>query len=139
MIGHAANGTTTWGSGIEQLILQFVKTCLAPMLVSIEGAVKRDLLTAQERKKTHVKFSIEGLLRGDSAARADFLSKMVQAGIYHVDEARAYENKAPTEGGSHSIVNGTMTRLDKLGEAPANAPGANSNTPAPASAQQRAA
>ena len=134
MIGHAANGTTTWGSGIEQLILQFVKTCLAPMLVSIEGAVKRDLLTAQERKKTSVKFSIEGLLRGDSAARAEFLSKMVGSGIYHVDEARAYENKAPTDGGNHSIVNGTMTRLDKLGEKPAN-----SNTPAPASAQQGAA
>src|SRR5690606_37374703 len=26
MIGQAANGTTTWGSGIEQLILQYVKS-----------------------------------------------------------------------------------------------------------------
>lgn len=138
MIGHAANGTTTWGSGIEQLILQFVKTCLNPLLVSIEGAVRRDLLTAQERKKTRVKFSIEGLLRGDSAARADFLSKMVQAGIYHVDEARAYENKAPTDGGSHSIVNGTMTRLDKLGEAPVSLPAANEKIPATAPAKRAA-
>lgn len=120
MIGHAANGTTTWGSGIEQLILQFVKTCLAPMLISIEGAIKRDLLDAKTRKTTVVKFSMEGLLRGDSQARADFLSKMVTNGIYLVDEARAYENKAPMPGGDRLIVNGTMTPLDKLGEAPAN-------------------
>lgn len=122
MVGHAANGTTTWGSGIEQLILQFTKTCLTPMLVSIESAIKRDLMTAPERKTTVVKFSIEGLLRGDSQARAEFLSKMVGAGIYHVDEARAYENKAPTKGGDRSIVNGTMTPLDKLGQEPTTQP-----------------
>ncbi|MBZ9943450.1 phage portal protein [Mesorhizobium sp. BR1-1-13] len=118
MIGHAANGTTTWGSGIEQLILQFVKTCLGPLVKSIESAIYRDLLTPATRKNTVVKFNMEGLLRGDSQARAEFLSKMVGAGIYHVDEARAYENKAPTKGGDRSIVNGTMTPLDKLGEAP---------------------
>ncbi|MDI7923394.1 phage portal protein [Ferirhizobium litorale] len=115
MIGHAANGTTTWGSGIEQLILQFTKTCLVPMLKSIEAAVFRDLLDAATRKKTFVKFSIEGLLRGDSQARAEFLSKMVSNGIYTPNEARAYENKPPVDGGETAIVNGTMTPLDMLG------------------------
>ncbi len=118
MIGHAANGTTTWGSGIEQLILQFTKTCMRPMLKRIEAAIYRDLLDANTRKTVKVKFNMEELLRGDSQARAEFLSKMVQAGIYHVDEARGYEDKAPTPGGNRSIVNGTMTRLDKLGEEP---------------------
>ncbi|ASJ59386.1 phage portal protein [Sinorhizobium meliloti] len=122
MIGHAANGTTTWGSGIEQLILQFTKTCLVPMLRSIESAIYRDLLTPQTRKTTVVKFSIEGLLRGDSAARADFLSKMVTNGIYTPNEARSYENKAPVDGGETAIVNGTMTPLNKLGETMENPP-----------------
>lgn len=138
MIGHAANGTTTWGSGIEQLILQYVKTCLAPMLIGIEGSIKRDLLTPTARKTTVVKFSMEGLLRGDSAARADFLSKMVTNGIYTPNEARAYENKAEIDGGAQAIVNGTMTPLDKLGELPPpndNAPIA----PKPASEQPKRA
>lgn len=138
MIGHAANGTTTWGSGIEQLILQYVKTCLAPMLIGIEGSIKRDLLDAKSRKTTIVKFSMEGLLRGDSAARAEFLSKMVTNGIYTPNEARAYENKAEIAGGSQAIVNGTMTPLDKLGELPPtndNAPIA----PKPASEQPKRA
>lgn len=119
MIGHAANGTTTWGSGIEQLILQFVKTCLGPMVKSIESAIYRDLLTPETRKKTVVKFNMEGLLRGDSQARAEFLQKMVGAGIYTPDEARAYENKAPQPGGDQLIVNGTMTPLSMLGQSPA--------------------
>jgi len=121
MIGHAANGTTTWGSGIEQLILQFTKTCLTPMLRSIEAAIRRDLMDANTRKTTSVKFSMEGLLRGDSGSRAEFLSKMVGAGIYTVNEARSYEDKAKIEGGDQSIVNGTMQPLAKVGEAkPAN-------------------
>lgn len=118
MIGHAANGTTTWGSGIEQLILQFIKTCLGPMVKSIESAIYRDLLNEKTRKTTTVKFNMEGLLRGDSAARAEFLSKMVNAGIYEPDEARAYENKAAKPGGSQLIVQGAMTPLKSLGEAP---------------------
>jgi len=134
MIGHAANGTTTWGSGIEQLILQFTKTCLTPMLRAIESAIYRDLLDAKTRKTTVIKFSMEGLLRGDSTARAAFLSKMVDSGIYLVDEARAYENKAPQPGGDKLIVNGTMTRLDKLGEQPATP--AESTNPQPKPAEQ---
>jgi hypothetical protein len=62
---------------------------------------------------------MEGLLRGDSAARAEFLSKMVTNGIYTPDEARAYENKAPVDGGKQAIVNGTMTPLATLGQEPA--------------------
>lgn len=62
MIGHAANGTTTWGSGIEQLILQFIKTCLGPLVKSIESAIYRDLLDAKTRKTTVVKFNMEELI-----------------------------------------------------------------------------
>lgn len=116
MIGHAANGTTTWGSGIEQLILQFTKTCMRPMLKRIEYAIFRDILTPEQRKTLRAKFNMEELLRGDSAARAEFLTKMVNSGIYLPNEARAYEDKAPEAGGNSLIVNGTMTKLSTLGQ-----------------------
>ncbi|QWK79100.1 phage portal protein [Ochrobactrum sp. BTU1] len=122
MIGHASNGTTTWGSGIEQLILQFIKTCLGPLVKSVESAIYRDLLDAKTRKTTVVKFNMEGLLRGDSAARAEFLSKMVISGIYEPDEARSYENKAPRPGGNRLIVQGAMTPLETLGQTQIDAP-----------------
>lgn len=118
MIGHAANGTTTWGSGIEQLILQFYKTCLLPMVGRVEAAIYRDLLTPAQRKTRTIKFNFDKFLEGDSVARANFLTKMSDSGIYTKNEARAYENKPPIKGGDNAIVNGAMTRLDKLGEVP---------------------
>lgn len=129
MVG--GNNATAWGSGIEQLILQFVKTCMRPMLKRFEYAIYRDLLTDEQRKSVKVKFNMEDLLRGDSAARAEFLTKLVNSGIYHVDEARAYEGKPPTAGGDKSIVNGTMQRLDQIGTLPEPAP-APTNAAAPA-------
>lgn len=142
MIGHAANGTTTWGSGIEQLILQFSKTCLLPMLTRIEAAIYRDLLTPATRKTRSVKFNMDKFLEGDSVARATFLTKMSDGGIYTKNEARAYENKPPMKGGDNLIVNGTMTRLDKLGEAPVvppAPPAANTNEkPVPAAPKKAA-
>lgn len=129
MIGHAANGTTTWGSGIEQLILQFSKTCLRPMLQRIEDAIYRDILTPEQRKKFSVKFNMDAFLEGDSAARAEFLSKMSGAGLYLINEARKKENLPPIAGGEYAIVNGTMTRLDKLGEEPPAQPVPGANKP----------
>jgi HK97 family phage portal protein len=119
MIGHAANGTTTWGSGIEQLILQFYKSCLLPLVGRIEATICRDLLTPQQRKNRKVRFNFTAYLEGDSTARANFLTKMVAGSIYTVNEAREYENKPDVEGGDKIIANGTMTPLDKLGEQPA--------------------
>lgn len=118
MIGHAANGTTTWGSGIEQLILQFTKTCMRPMLKRIEYALYRDVLDEKTRKTLRIKFNMEELLRGDSAARAEFLSTLVNSGIYKLNEARAYEDKPPADGGDRLLVNGTMTPLDMIGSEP---------------------
>ncbi|WP_235889946.1 phage portal protein [Brucella haematophila] len=85
------------------------------MLRSIESAIYRDLLDAKTRKTTVVKFNMEGLLRGDSQARAEFLQKMVQNGIYTPNEARAYENKPKMDGGDELIVNGTMQPLSMVG------------------------
>ena len=117
MIGHAANGTTTWGSGIEQLILQFVKSSLRPTLKRIEAAITRDLMTVDERKSMSVKFNLEGLLRGDSAARAAFYSTMVQNGIYDRNFVRALENQPPRPEANDLTAQTNLAPLDRLGSA----------------------
>ena len=119
MIGHAAAGVTTWGSGVEQIILQFTKTGLRPILRRIEAAIRRDLMSAEDRKNIKVEFSMEGLLRGDSATRMAFITGMVDHGIYTPNEGRAYENKEPRAGGDDLIVNQAMLPLRLLGKAPA--------------------
>lgn len=116
MIGHAANGTTTWGSGIEQLILQFYKSSLLPLTEKIEGAIYRDILDEKTRKTRKAKFNFDAYLEGDSQAQAEYLSKMVGGGMMTVNEARKKKDMLPLDGGDRLIVNGTMTPLDKLGE-----------------------
>lgn len=115
MIGHAASGVSTWGSGVEQIILQFTKTGLRPLLKTLEAAMYRDLLDEKTRKTTKIEFNMEGLLRGDSQTRAEFLSKLVGSAIYTPNEARAYENKPPIDGGDALLANSTMLPIDKLG------------------------
>lgn len=143
MIGHAAKGVTTWGSGVEQLILQFTKTGLRPMLRRIEAAIRRDLLSPADRKNYKIEFAMEGLLRGDSVTRADFLTKMVSGSIYTINEARAYENKPPREGGDQLIANSTMLPIDKLGDRVSGANGtqdeASATASSPPTQQNRAA
>ncbi|ORE90641.1 phage portal protein, HK97 family [Stappia sp. 22II-S9-Z10] len=117
MVGHAANGTTTWGSGVEQLILQFVKTGLRPDLKRIEAAIRRDLLTPEERRSLKVEFNMEGLLRGDSAARSAFYSTMVQNGILDRNEVRALENRPSRPEAGQLTAQTNLAPLDQLGAA----------------------
>ncbi|HAC8240291.1 TPA_asm: phage portal protein, partial [Salmonella enterica] len=81
MIGHAAQGQTMWGSGVEQMMLMFLTLSLRPWLTRIEQAIRRSLLAPGERNRYFAEFSVEGLLRADSAARAAFYSTMTQNGV----------------------------------------------------------
>jgi len=92
MIGETSK-TTTWGSGIEQMNIGFTTYTLRPYLTRLEQVYNRELFTAKDRAQGYtVKLSIEGLLRGDSAGRSEFLSKMVNNGIMTRNEARQKEN-----------------------------------------------
>lgn len=142
MIGHAANGTTTWGSGIEQLVLQFYKTCLLPLTERIEQAIYRDLLDEKSRKTRKAKFNFDAYLEGDSQAQAEYLSKMVAGGMMTPNEGRAKKGLLPLDGGDRLIVQGAMVPLETLGEQPPKPaePPANTNSqPKPAATPQKRA
>lgn len=67
MIGHKA-GENNWG--IEQLSISFVQFTLRERLKNIESTLEEQLLSPQERSAgMRIEFNLEGLLRGDSAAR----------------------------------------------------------------------
>lgn len=99
MIGHTEN-STSWGTGLEQQTLGFVKFTLRRRLRRIEQAVMKQLLTPDERAAgLYCEFSIEGLLRGDSASRASFYQSGLSNGWMTINEVRALENLAPVDGG----------------------------------------
>lgn len=115
MVGHTEK-STSWGTGIEQQMIGFLTFTLAPWLERIEQAINKNLLTIVQRQTHYAEFALEGLLRADSQARADFYAKMTTNGIYTRDDCRVKEN-LPREGGNASklTVQMNMTTLDKLG------------------------
>jgi hypothetical protein len=90
MIGDLERATF---SNIEQQSLEFVTFSLMPWLKRIEKAIRRDLLTRDERKKFMVRFGISALLRGDAKARSDYYKAGITDGWLVRNEARLMESE----------------------------------------------
>lgn len=112
MIGHS--NVTTWGSGVEQIIEGFYKFSLRPILVSIEQAINKRVLTSGQRSKYRIEFNFEGLLRVNIKDRADVYSKMLQNGVFSRNEARQLENMPPVDGGDRITVQSNLVELKNL-------------------------
>lgn len=93
--------STSWGTGLEQQQIGFLIFSLMPYLERIEQSINKNLLAPGERLSIAAEFAVEGILRADSAARAEFYQKMVLSGIYSPDEVRSHEGK-PAMGGNSS-------------------------------------
>lgn len=87
-------------SNVEEQAISFVKYTLRPWVKRIEQAIRRDLIIAKDTY--FAEFNLEGLLRGDSAARAAYFSAALGAGGHHYwmlpNEVRAIEGYNPIEG-----------------------------------------
>ena len=116
LIGHAAQGQTMWGSGVEQINLGWLSTGLRNWLQRIEAAILLRLLTPGERGRYYAEFSIEGLLRADSKSRAELLARQVQNGLINRNEARRLDNRPPYEGGDAFTVQSNLLPIDLLGK-----------------------
>lgn len=85
-------------SNIEHQGIEFVTTTMRPWCVKWEQELNRKLLPESDKGTVYTKFNLEGLLRGDSSARATYLKTMVEMDIYTRNEAREYEDKNPLPG-----------------------------------------
>src|SRR3546814_1572243 len=69
-------------------------------LKRIEQALEKQILTPRDRADgITIEFNLEGLLRADSSARADFYREMASIGAMTINEVRALENLPPVPGG----------------------------------------
>ncbi|MDC7805535.1 phage portal protein [Luteimonas sp BLCC-B24] len=116
LIGHGQKDSN-WGTGLEQKMIWFLTFTLAPWLKRIEQAIKKDLLQPGDRARFYPKYSVEGLLRADSAGRSAFYGAMVNNGILTRDEVRELEDREPMGGNAAVLtVQSAMLPLDALGQ-----------------------
>lgn len=97
MIGETTKATS-WGSGIEQMYINFVRNTLGPHLKRSKDELNRKLfLTA----RTFTEHNVEGFLAGDSKAQAEYFAKALggtgQQGWMKVNEVRKLKNLPPSD------------------------------------------
>jgi HK97 family phage portal protein len=110
------NKTTTWGTGISQLIEGFYKFRLRPMLELYEQAINRRVLTARQRELYEVEFSLDAILRGSAKERLEIGVQAVQNGLMTRNEWRQLENLPPVEGGDSLTIQMQMMPLNSNAE-----------------------
>jgi HK97 family phage portal protein len=115
MVGHSEK-STSWGTGLEQQMQGFLTFSLRPYLTRIEQCVSKSLLSPVDRLKYYAEFSLEGLMRADSAGRASLYASAAQNGWMSRNEIRELENRPPMEGGDTLTVQSNLLPIDQLGK-----------------------
>ncbi|PQL04908.1 phage portal protein [Pantoea ananatis] len=113
MVGHTTK-QSSWASSVEGMNLLFLTNTLRPLLVNIEQEISRCLLDGSD--DVFAEFSVEGLLRADTAGRSAYYTTALQNGWMSRNDVRRLENLPPIEGGDIYTVQLNLTPLDQLRE-----------------------
>lgn len=87
--------STSWGTGMEQMFTSFVTITLKPYMQRYEQRLTREVCGTGSKAE----FKVEGLLRGDSAARAAFYGSAIEHGWMVPNEPRELEDLPPVAWG----------------------------------------
>lgn len=122
MIGHTEK-STSWGTGLEEQKQGFVDFQLRPRLVAMEQDIKASLLSTTSSRKVYAEHNLEGLLRGNTAARSQFYREMWGIGAITQNQIAERENLPMVEGGDKHYVPLNMYAIeDGLPKSPGSQP-----------------
>lgn len=116
LIGHASEGQTMFGSGVEQIFLMWLQTELNPSLVELEQRIVKDLLPPAEKARFYAEHAVEGLLRADAAGRAALYSSLIQNVVMRPAEARRMENLPYDADADRLFGNAALVPIELLGQ-----------------------
>ena len=104
-------------SNIEQENLHYVIISIMPWLVRWENELGRQLLPESDKETYFFKFMLQGLLRGDMAARAAFYKEMWFMGVFSINDIRELED-LNTIGpiGDQRFIQSSMIPIEMAGQ-----------------------
>lgn len=106
-------------SNIEHQNIQFVQYTLRPLVKRLEIELERKLFSAEESLDIDVKFSLDGLLRGDTTSRSSFYHNAILDGYMSRNEVReleGLERKPELDKMLYPLNTGIVGETDKLTE-----------------------
>ena len=95
---QSVSGSTSWGSGIAEMSMGFVRFTLDPWMIPIEQEMNNKLFTEREREQGYyVKHDTTDMLRGDLDKRASYYTAALdpETGWLDRQEVRAKEDLNP--------------------------------------------
>ncbi|MDA9511173.1 portal protein [Bradyrhizobium sp. CCBAU 11386] len=116
IIGHAPEGQTMFGSGVEQTFLAWLALGINPICERIERRITKQLIAPGEQKRIYAEFNREAFLQMDAAAKASFLSQMTQNGLMDRNEGRRKLNLPARTGGDRLTAQSNLVPLEQLGQ-----------------------
>lgn len=100
--------TTSWGTGVEQIVLGFLRFGLERWLKRIEDEVQRKLLFGRKYLNHYCEFDRDALLAMDAKSRSEFLSSSIQSGLMTPNEGRRVLNLPNKEGGDELFIQANL-------------------------------
>lgn len=110
MIGHLLRSTN---NNIEHQGIEFVVYTMDPWFVNAEQETNVKLF----KDEFFNEFLVDGLLRGDSAARSAFYQQLFYIGAFSPNDVLEKENMNPYEGGDEHYVQLNMVPVGDAGDA----------------------
>jgi phage portal protein BeeE len=108
------SASTTWGSGIQQIVEGFYKLGLRPYLERYEAAIRNTLLSADDKRNFEFEFDFGALLRGDEQTRYATYKEAIMSGFKTINECRQREGLEPILGGDVAYLQAQMTPITTL-------------------------
>ena len=105
-------------SNIESQAIELVVYSIRPWLVRLEQSFNSFLITRENQGRLFAEHSIQGLLRGDAAARSEYYGKLFNIGALSINDIRELENMNAVEGGDQRFVPLNMIPLNQAGQLP---------------------
>lgn len=107
-------GSTTWGSGIFELVEAFYKFGLRPYFERIEESARVNLLERAYWDDYEFEFKIKDLLRASFTARVANNKTLIESGQKTINEIRREEGDLPLDWGDQPLVAANLITLDRV-------------------------
>jgi hypothetical protein len=91
-------------ANIESQGIDYLVHTLRPWLVNWEQRLRLSLLSKEQKSNRLIEFVVDGLLRGDSEARAAFYKALFNMASISPNEIRANEGMNPYDGGDRRYI-----------------------------------
>lgn len=121
-------GTNNTYKAAEVPNVMFLTQTLEPLLVQIERELLVKLVPRSLWGKRLITFDREVMYTTDLLTEADYFGKMLQTGVYTVNDLRAKKGQSPINGGDKLLVSANLRPLDAILQEAADVNKNNNNT-----------